>query len=304
MIRVVAAAAAFVLAGNLAAASDVERFTVEGPGSVNTFIVPVEGGVVIIDAQRSLSLGQRVLERVGDREVLAVLLTHPHPDHVGGLATIVEATGAPVHASEGTARELEEDANRLLALTHEIMPDDSVPADELPAVDRIVAAAEPLTFGDVRFVPYELGPSESLSMTLYALPAQEAIFAGDLFSPGMTPFLLERRTAAWLETLARVEMLWPADTTVYPGHGDPGPLSEMVADQRAYLTTIRSAVGDAIADGALDEDEIAGVVTVMEELFGTRPPVAELPNLAERNVRAVAAELSGTAPAPPVSTID
>lgn len=72
--------ATFTRPATSAAAFDILRVTQEGNGSVNLWIL--EGGdcVVLIDAQRSLSLGRNAAERVRatGKPLLAVSLTHPH----------------------------------------------------------------------------------------------------------------------------------------------------------------------------------------------------------------------------------
>jgi glyoxylase-like metal-dependent hydrolase (beta-lactamase superfamily II) len=56
------------------------------------YVVEVRGGVVLIDSGFDPD-AVAVREAVGDRAVLAILLTHVHPDHAHGAATL----GAPVY---------------------------------------------------------------------------------------------------------------------------------------------------------------------------------------------------------------
>lgn len=69
--------------------------TMTGPGT-NTYIVGVGPTVVVDPAVPDVAFVEAVVEIAG--EVEAILVTHRHPDHTGGVAALVERTGAPVRA--------------------------------------------------------------------------------------------------------------------------------------------------------------------------------------------------------------
>jgi len=69
------------------------------PGHVHGYLVPVEDGYLLVDA--GLGLPDMVEHWAAlvpqlDRPVAGILVTHFHPDHVGGTADAVAVTGAPV----------------------------------------------------------------------------------------------------------------------------------------------------------------------------------------------------------------
>jgi glyoxylase-like metal-dependent hydrolase (beta-lactamase superfamily II) len=69
-----------------------------GIDHVHCYLVPVDGGWLLVDTGLGLageSLWRRVLARCGAK-VVTILVTHGHPDHVGGAADVAAATGAPV----------------------------------------------------------------------------------------------------------------------------------------------------------------------------------------------------------------
>ena len=78
------------------------------PGDmINAFaLAGSDGGVTIIDAGLKLALARRRLVAglaaigAAPADVRRVVVTHAHPDHVGGLAALVEQTGCEVLAHE------------------------------------------------------------------------------------------------------------------------------------------------------------------------------------------------------------
>ena len=66
-----------------------------GPGT-NTYVVGSGRTVVIDPAVANVDYLDSVMEIAG--EVAAIVITHRHPDHTGGVAALVQRTGAPVYA--------------------------------------------------------------------------------------------------------------------------------------------------------------------------------------------------------------
>src|SRR6201992_2459897 len=76
---------------------DVRMFTV-GPVQENSFLIRRDGG----DRALLVDPGEEAPKLLGALEALgvgldAILLTHTHFDHVGAVAPVAKATGAPVY---------------------------------------------------------------------------------------------------------------------------------------------------------------------------------------------------------------
>ena len=78
-------------------ALDVEMLTV-GAIAENCFLVRPQGGerMLIVDPGEESERILATVEQMGG-EVEAILLTHCHFDHIGAVAPVAAATGAPVY---------------------------------------------------------------------------------------------------------------------------------------------------------------------------------------------------------------
>ncbi len=77
--------------------AQVGRFASDNPGSVNTFWLQAPRGLVVIDSGRNVAGGRRAVEEIRrtGQSVVAILITHPHPDHVGGIGCFTRHTHRP-----------------------------------------------------------------------------------------------------------------------------------------------------------------------------------------------------------------
>jgi hydroxyacylglutathione hydrolase len=191
---------------------DVRMFTV-GPLQENCFFVrdkdadravvidPGEEPERLLEAQRALNI----------TSVEAILLTHTHFDHVGAVAPLARATGAPVYCPE-----LEKDvlANIMdYVMWPGIGPFESYDADELVTGGEALELAG-LTF-DVRFTP-----GHSPGHVTYSVRDENALLSGDVLFQGSVG-RVDLPGGDWPTLLASIESLmdeFPDETAVYPGH--------------------------------------------------------------------------------------
>ncbi|HWD85736.1 MAG TPA: MBL fold metallo-hydrolase [Solirubrobacteraceae bacterium] len=203
---------------------EVRMFTV-GPLQENCFFVRAKDSdrAVVIDPgdePERLLEAQRALNIT---TVEAILLTHTHFDHVGAVAPLARATGAPVYCPE-----LEKDvlANIMdYVMWPGIGPFESYDADELVAGGEALELAG-LTF-DVRFTP-----GHSPGHVTYAVRDEPALLSGDVLFQGSVG-RVDLPGGDWPTLLASIESLtdeFPDETAVYPGHMGVTTLGQERAD--------------------------------------------------------------------------
>jgi hydroxyacylglutathione hydrolase len=191
---------------------DVRMFTV-GPVQENTYIarLPEAGRAVIFDPGDEAERILGALQTLKIDTVDAILLTHTHFDHVGAVAAVARATGAPVYCPELETAMLA-DINAYMRLPG-FGPFESYDADET------VKGGETLELAglelEVSFVP-----GHSPGHVAYAVREHEALFSGDVLFQGSVG-RVDLPGGDWPTLLASIDSLltaYPAEMTVYPGH--------------------------------------------------------------------------------------
>ena len=190
---------------------DVRMFTV-GPVAENCFIFRRDGAerALMVDPGEEADRLLRVVDELGVN-VEAILLTHTHFDHVGAVAPVARATGAPVYCPE-----LETD---VLADIMSFVPWPGFGPYESYEADETVRGGERLELAGME-IDVLFTPGHSPGHVAYSIPAEEGLFSGDvLFQgsvgrtdlPGADWPTLARSIALLLDTL-------PDATRVFPGH--------------------------------------------------------------------------------------
>jgi glyoxylase-like metal-dependent hydrolase (beta-lactamase superfamily II) len=83
---------------------------------------------------------------------------------------------------------------------------------------------------------------------------------------------------------------------IYPGHGAPGTPAKLIDAQREYPRSFRALIRPALANSCpggrnVTADEQRAISAELGRRYPNYPRMASLPNLAEINIHAVAAEL-------------
>ncbi len=180
---------------------------------------------VVVDPGGEAAALRLELARMGTR-CAAILITHTHWDHLGGVADLAEGTGAPVYAPELEAPVLED-------------PEAFDPGMGVRPYkpDVRLAGDEQLNLAGLELETLRV-PGHSPGHV--AFHADGALLSGDVLFAGSVgradlPF------ADWDTLVDSITMLmerFPPETTVYPGHGPPTTLGTELA-RNPFLAEVR-----------------------------------------------------------------
>jgi hydroxyacylglutathione hydrolase len=186
-------------------------FTV-GPVQENCFLARRDGAdrAVIFDPGDEPDKLLKAIDALG-LTLDAILLTHTHFDHIGAVAPVANATGAPVYCPEIEVP--------VLADIMSFVPWPGFGPFESYEADETVKGGELLELAgftiDVVFTP-----GHSPGHVTYAIADEQALFSGDVLFQGSVG-RTDLPGGDWptlAASIARLLDAYPDETTVYPGH--------------------------------------------------------------------------------------
>jgi glyoxylase-like metal-dependent hydrolase (beta-lactamase superfamily II) len=192
-------------------ALDVTSLTV-GPVQENAYLFRPEGGerLLVVDPGDE---AERILAAIAatGAEVEAILLTHTHFDHIGAVASVAKATGAPVYCPELEVP--------VLADIMAYVPWEGFGPFESYDADETVAGGETLELAGLE-LDVVFTPGHSPGHVTYSVRGEEALFSGDVLFQGSVG-RVDLPGGDWDTLLASIATLaesHPDETAVYPGH--------------------------------------------------------------------------------------
>ncbi|MCW2989173.1 MAG: fold metallo-hydrolase [Solirubrobacterales bacterium] len=189
---------------------DVEMLTV-GTLAENCFLLRRQGSdrILVVDPGEE---EERILDAAREiGEVEAILLTHCHFDHIGAVAPVAAATGAPVYCPAIEVPILAD----IMAFVPwaEFGPYESYEADET------VAGGETLQLAGLE-LDVVFTPGHSPGHVTYSVRGEQAIFSGDVLFQGSVGRvdLPGGDGPTLIESIGTLLDTHPDETVVHPGH--------------------------------------------------------------------------------------
>jgi glyoxylase-like metal-dependent hydrolase (beta-lactamase superfamily II) len=259
---------------------------------VNAYLVETARGVVAVDATLSESESRSLrkeLEALG-KPLLAVLVTHPHPDHVAGVTNLVAGDSAKILATQPVLdlmRKLEEPKRKQWGPVYGA---EWVSRWTYP--NTVVKSGDKVVFDDVTYSVLDIGAggdSEANSVWFVESPKATA-FLSDLTFNGTHSYVADGHLLAWLANLSIVERLCARMAVAFPGHGPAAAPVELIAAQRSYLLALAGHVKE-LAEGRTELS--AEKKTELERRMVDHLPSGGLRFLIAMNADPIARELNG-----------
>jgi hydroxyacylglutathione hydrolase len=207
----------------------IDRYEL-GPIGTNCYVVradPQANVAIVVDPGAD---APRLLEELAEfgARCEAVLITHGHWDHLGGVADLAEATGAPVYMAEDE-RVLLEDVNSFTPPGVELRP-------YTPNV--LLQGDETLELAGISFQTLRVPGHSPAHLAYYA---EGALFSGDLLFAGSVG-RTDLPGADWDQLVESIKLLadrFPPETLVCSGHGPETTLGAELA-RNPFLAELRA----------------------------------------------------------------
>ena len=183
-----------------------------GPVAENCFVLRRDGSDrgLIVDPGEEAERILHVVDELG-LGIDAILVTHTHFDHIGAVAPVARATGAPVYCPEIEVP--------VLADIMSYVPWPGFGPYESYDADETVAGGETLQLAGLE-IEVLFTPGHSPGHVTYAIRDEGALFSGDVLFQGSVG-RVDLPGGDWPTLLESIRALvdgFPEETRVFPGH--------------------------------------------------------------------------------------
>jgi glyoxylase-like metal-dependent hydrolase (beta-lactamase superfamily II) len=258
--------ATLALAGALSAQSRLQLKVHTGRGAngydVNSTMISGERDMLVIDPQFTLSEAHRLAAEIleSKKNLVAIYVTHPHPDHLFGLAVLHQAfPSARIVALPATVNAVK---NAWPARQKFWFPTygNNIPGPEPVLPEEL--ATPVLTLEGEQFPITGGVQGDGPGNSFVSIPSLKAVVAGDtVFDRVYFGVPKDKAREDWMKTLDQIAALQPA--ILIPGHEGPGAKHDLSA-----IAFMKKYIADWDANVAASKDAAEMRARVLKQYPG------------------------------------
>jgi len=222
-----------------------EDFSFSNGGNiVNTGFIVTSNGVVVIDTGPSLRYGMQMKEAISkftDKKIIAVYLTHHHPDHFLGNQAFI---GIPIYALAGTVNNIKNEGAAFTDNLYLMVGDWMRGTDAYEPTQSVEPGIISIGGHDLEIFSYEGHTNSDMAILDHSTGV---LFSGDLVFHNRTLTTPHANIAEWKRTLMVIKRL--PFTVLVPGHGAVSKNKDVLDQVLDYLTWLDMSLTQAAESG-------------------------------------------------------